>query len=127
MLADIQKALIRTKATDISYKFDNQGRIVGLRFGLLIGDKPVGFMLPVSIEKVRSVLKREGNKRWDDDEYVYRVAWACLRDWVTAQMALIETEMAEPLQVFLPYAHDAAGKTLFEKVIDNGFLLGDGS
>lgn len=126
MLNDIQKALLRVKATDISYKFDSQGRITGLRFGMNIGSEPVGFLLPVNIEKVRLVLKHEGNKRWNDDEYVYRVAWACMRDWVVAQMALIETEMAEPLQVFLPYAHDASGTTLFEKVVSSGFLLGGG-
>lgn len=127
MLSEIQKALIRAKAVGMNYRFDQQGRIQGLSFGLNIKGKDVGFLLPINLEKVQVVLKREQNKRWDDEEYVYRVAWACMRDWVTAQMALIETEMAEPLQVFLPYAQDASGKTLFDTVIESNLLLGDGN
>jgi len=127
MLKEIQKALIRVKSTGMNYKFDGSGRIVGLSFGLEIKGQNVGFLLPVNTEKVRVVLERENNKRYDDDEYVYRVAWATMRDWVVAQMALIETEMAEPLQVFLPYAQDASGKTLFEKVVNSNMLLGSGN
>lgn len=126
MLNEIQKALLRVKATDISHKFDGSGQITGLRFGLDIKGNPVSFMLPIQVAKVRAVLQKEGNRRYDESAYVYRVAWACMRDWVVAQMALIETEMAEPLQVFLPYAHDASGKTLFEKVVSSGLLLGGG-
>lgn len=128
MLAEIQKALIRVKAIGMNYRFGDQGRIIGLSFGLNLKGKDIGFMLPISVEKVKVVLKREQNRRWDDEEYVYRVAWACMRDWVTAQMALIETEMAEPLQVFLPYVQRQDGKTLFEVVTENPqFLLGDGN
>lgn len=127
MLAEVQKALLRVKATDMAYKFDTDGLIVGMKFGLDINGQSVGFILPINIEKVSLVLKKEGIGRCDRD-YVYRVAWACMRDWVTAQMALIETEMAEPLQVFLPYAYDRSGKTLFEKVVENPtFLIGDGN
>lgn len=127
MLADIQKALVRVKAIGMTYKFTQTGQIEGLSFGLNIDGKDVGFILPVSIEKIRAVLKKEGNKRWDDDDYVYRVGWACMRDWVVAQMALIETEMAEPMQVFLPYAQGKGGVTLFEQVQHSGLLLGNGN
>lgn len=124
MLEEIQKALIRVRATGINYKFDTNGKIVGLAFGLMVKGTQVGFILPINIEKVKTVLVREGNKRAiEDSEYVYRVAWACMRDWVVAQLALIETEMAEPLQVFLPYAQDRGGETLYEKVISSNLLL----
>ena len=127
MLSEIQKALIRVKATGMNYKFNQQGQIEGLSFGLMIRENIVGFMLPINIDKIQAVLKRDRNARWDDKDYVYRVAWACMRDWVTAQMAMIETEMAEPLQVFLPYAMDGSGQTLFEKVQNSNLLLGNGN
>jgi hypothetical protein len=126
MLKDIQKALIRVKAIGMNYRFNDQGRIDGLSFGLKIRDRVIGFTLPINTEKVKLVLKREGNTRYTNDDYVYRVSWACMRDWVIAQMALIETEMAEPLQVFLPYAQDGSGKTVFEKVVDGNLLLDSG-
>jgi hypothetical protein len=48
-------------------------------------------------------------RRWDEEEYVYRVAWRNIRDWVMAQLALDETEIVEMLQVCLPFATDAKG------------------
>ena len=43
-----------------------------------------------------------------------------------AQLAFYETEIVEMPQVFLPFATDARGQTLYEKVIDGKFLLGSG-
>ena len=37
-----------------------------------------------------------------------------------------ETEMVDMPQVFLPCAVDAKGQTLYEKVAQSKFLLGDG-
>ena len=65
-------------------------------------------------------------RRYDEEEYVYRVAWRNIRDWVMAQLALYETEIVEMPQVFLPFATDAKGQTLYEKMVDGKFLLGDG-
>lgn len=123
MLNEIQKSLIRVGAIGMNYKFDNVGKIIGLAFGLNINGKPVGFTLPIHIDKVKSVLKKDQNKRWDDDDYVYRVAWACMRDWVVAQMTMLETEMVDPLQVFLPYAQDKTGKTVYENIVEGKLLL----
>src|SRR6266446_7238209 len=39
---------------------------------------------------------------------------------------LYETEMVDMPQVFLPFATDAKGQTLYEKVAQSKFLLGDG-
>jgi len=54
------------------------------------------------------------------------VAWRNIRDWVMAQLALYETEIVEMPQVFLPFATDAKGQTLYEKMTEGKFLLGDG-
>jgi len=66
-------------------------------------------------------------RRWDDEEYVYRVAWRNIRDWVMAQLALYETEIVDMPQVFLPFATDQKGQTLYEKMVEGKFLLGDGT
>jgi hypothetical protein len=56
---------------------------------------------------------------WRHAEYVYRVAWRHIRDWVMAQLALYETEIVDRLQVFIPFATDAKGQTLYEHVQAN--------
>jgi hypothetical protein len=60
------------------------------------------------------------------EEYVYRVAWRNIRDWVMAQLALYETEIVEMPQVFLPFATDAKGQTLYDKMLSRKLLLGPG-
>ncbi len=111
------------------FAYDDQGRISALRFVIEVKGEPVNFSLPVEWRKFQLVLKRDGVKRYDDEDYCYRVAWRNIRDWVLAQMALMETQMVEFPQVFLPFANDAQGNTLYQKVIDspNGFLLGSGN
>ena len=42
-------------------------------------------------------------------------------------LALYETEVVDTLQVFLPFATDAKGQTLYEKMVEGKFLLGSGS
>src|SRR5438552_18436509 len=41
-----------------------------------------------------------------------RVEWRIVKDWVEAQLALIETRMVTAQQVFLPYAIMRDGRTL---------------
>jgi len=54
---------------------------------------------------------------------VYQKAWATLRDWITAQFALIDTGMAQAEDVFLPYLLVDAGQTLYEALQGQQFLL----
>ena len=55
------------------------------------------------------------------------MAWRNIRDWVMAQLALYETEIVDMPQVFLPFATDQKGQTLYEKMVEGKFLLGDGT
>ena len=90
-LLEIEKALVQAGAIGINRGFED-GRIVSLMFTLDLKGNQVVFKLPVNWKKVQQVLKNEGIGRWDDNDYAYRVSWAILRDWVTAQMAILATE-----------------------------------
>lgn len=121
-----QQALVQAGASGVQYKFEN-GYIIGLAFTLNINANEIQFMLPVNWKKFQNVLKKEDNRRSDEDDYCYKVAWACMKDWIEAQMAFVESENVTVPQVFLPYAVTKDGKTLFEKIASNpSFLLGDG-
>jgi len=110
------------------YKYEQgTGRIEALQFLLRIKNQDVAFSLPVHWRRFQAVLQKQSVTRYRDEDYVYRVAWRCIRDWVMAQLALYETEIVEMPQVFLPFATDAKGQTLYEKMIDGKFLLGSGS
>lgn len=82
--------------------------------------------MPVNWRRFQAVLKNDRERRWNDEHYVYCVAWRNIRDWVIAQIALYETQIVELPQVFLPFATNKSGKTLYEQVNDGQFLLGEG-
>lgn len=122
-----QDALMHAGASGIQLEFED-GRVVGLSFSIKFGAKQIFFRLPVNWRNFKNVLIKEKIGRADDDDYCYRVAWACTKDWIEAQMAFVESENVSITQVFLPYALTDEGMTLFEKVAstDGKFLLGDG-
>ena len=60
------------------------------------------------------------------EEQAYRVAWRNILDWVEAQMALLEIEMAKIEEIFLPYMVNSTGETFFERMEQRGFLLESG-
>lgn len=123
-LKEIERSLVQSGAVGISKGYED-GRITSLMFALKIKDNVVNFRLPIGWKKVQQVLKNEGIGRWDDDDYAYRVSWAIMRDWVTAQMAILASENVTMPQLFLPYAVANDGKTLYEAVINSNLLLGD--
>lgn len=126
-IQEIQDALVKHGAVGVLFEYgQGTARITALKFRLPHKDDFVSFQLPVEWRRFQAVLKEQRVKRSNDEEYVYRVAWRCLRDWVLAQMALYETEMVEIMQVFLPYAVSRDGvSTLYDRVL-NGKLLGSG-
>lgn len=117
-----QDALVKAGAVGIQTVLE-EGRYVGLAFTIEIGGTLAQFKLPLNWRKFQQVLEKEGNKRAKEDDYCYRVAWACLTDWIEAQMAFIESENVSLPQVFLPYIVTKSGQTLFEQVVTNPSLL----
>lgn len=126
-LDEIQSALVKNGASGVLYEYEKgTGRIDALKFILEIEGKRVGFALPVEWRKFQQVLKNDRVSRWSDEDYCYRVAWRCIRDWVLAQLALYATQIVELPQIFLPFAVGTGGKTLYETVASGQFLLGEG-
>ena len=123
-IQQIQDMLVAHGARGILMEYERgTGRIEALKFILSIQGQDVPFALPVEWKRFQAVLKEQGVRRWDDEEYCYRVAWRNIRDWVDAQMALFETQIVELEQIFLPYAVTKDGQTFYEKVMDSKMLL----
>ncbi len=124
---EIQTALVKHGASGIIYEYEQgTGRIAALKFLLPINGNSVGFALPVEWRKFQRVLQEQQVSRYSDEDYVYRVAWRNIRDWVLAQLALYETQIVELPQVFLPFAVGKGGATLYQQVIEGQLLLGSG-
>lgn len=124
-IGQIQGILVKHGAKKIMQEYDSDGRIVALSFSI---DTPTGtryIKLPANTEAVFSVLKKQKVKC--DYAQAERVAWRILKDWIEAQMAILESEMVQMEEIFLPYMLNSQGQTLFECYQKNQLMLGAGN
>ena len=123
-LGEIQGALASHGARQIMVNYDGAGQPVGLLFGIETPDGPRGFCLPANVEGVRAVFDRQKGKA--PPGQAERTAWRNVRDWVLAQMAIIEAGQVQLDEVFLPYLTDNRGQTLYQLYQGGQLALGSG-
>ena len=125
---EIEVILIKGGAKAIQKEIDN-GKVISIKF---IVDSPIGTIpieLPVQIAAVAEILRQQkkNNPRIKTSlDHAERTAWRCLKDWVEAQMALIEIGMVSIDQVFLPYVINKEGKTLYAYAKEHRLFLEGG-
>jgi len=103
-VGEIQGILVGHGARQILINYSGDGTIESLSFFCSTPHGFIPFRLPCDANAVLKVLERDGAPpRYANYPQAVRVAWRILRDWVRAQMALLETEMVSIEQVFLPY------------------------
>lgn len=120
-LGAIQGQLVKHGARKIMQDYDEAGRISALSFLIDTPTGARGIRLPANVEAVHKVLEKQ--KVRCDREQAERVAWRIVKDWVEAQMAILESEMVQLDEIFLPYMIGAGGQTLFEAYRKNQLLL----
>lgn len=130
-VSEIHKLLVKAGARKLMFDYDDDGKILAVIFSIKTpnGERPV--RLPGNAERVRAVLKKQKadpknrNRSSIDDsmEQAERVAWRIVKDWLAAQLAILETEMVEQEQIFLPYFVNRAGETLYEVYSEGRLLL----
>ena len=81
-----------------------------------------GFRLPANVEGVRGAFAKQRVKA--PPEQAERTAWRNVRDWIMAQMAILEAGMVQLDEVFLPYLVDNSGATLYQ-AYTSGLLLSE--
>lgn len=122
--AEIQKKLAQAKAQAILCEYDDEAVMCAMSFRIVTPSGVIMFRLPANTDGVfRTLLSNpKVPKRSKTKEQAAKVAWRILKDWIEAQLAIVEAEMAELTEVFLPYAQDPSGKTVYESISDNNFL-----
>lgn len=118
-IGEIQGALSKYGAERIIVDYKD-GKPVGISFVLNTEMGLHGFILPASVDGTMRAFAKQKVKQ--DREQAEKTAWRNVRDWVLAQIALIESCDMAIEQPFLPYLSDQKGKTLFE-VFQSGNLL----
>lgn len=126
-IQEIQKTLVKAGARSVMMDYDDEGAISAIAFKIVLNSNEISFLLPSRTDEVLEVMRHDGTPRsLLTNEHAQRVAWRIIKDWVEAQMAIVATNMVTLPQVFLPYAVNRDGKTLYEIVANNPqLLLGD--
>lgn len=115
-VGEIQEALAAGGARAVMNEYDDEGIVESVAFQLRVKGSLVSFQLPANIDGVQEVLKSSGlQPRYQTREQAARVGWRIVKDWVTAQIAMVQSGNAQMAQVFLPYAQNPeTGETLYE-------------
>lgn len=126
-IAEIQTALAKHGAGTIAVQYEGQ-KPCGLAFSLTTPHGLKAFALPVDVAAVHRLLtdQRDGRNGWAKNsrvdarvEQAERVAWRVVREWLLAQLAIIEAQMATMDQVMLPYLRVDDTHTLYERYREN--------
>ena len=121
-------------AKRILFDYGADSKVTAISFVIDTPTGEQGVRLPANVERVREVLRRQKNNPRvrnrsqidDSQEQAERVAWRIVKDWLDAQLAILETEMVTVQQVFLPYFLDRHGRTLYEVYSSGDLLLEEG-
>lgn len=110
---EITTRLAKHGARQVTTRYDNaQPAAIGFSIDTEFGLR--GFDLPANPDGVYKALTRDREvpPRYKTRQQADRVAWRILKDWVEAQLALIEAGLATLDTVMLPYMITNSGRTL---------------
>lgn len=126
-ITEITRLLVKHRAKSVVTEFDEEGQPWGLAFEVvtLFGDR--AFRLPVRVDAVERILIQQRVKSRSAGgvrAQASRVAWRIVKDWMAAQLAILETEMVTMDEIMLPYLVTAdQGRTLYEVMAERQLVL----
>ena len=118
-MGEIQAMLARAGARRITVDYDAKREPSGVEFSVDTQHGERFFMLPARIEAIHATLKRQNGSgsiplRYASREQAARVGWRIVRDWLDAQLAIIESEMVTIDEVMLPYLLVDGEKSVYQ-------------
>lgn len=117
---EIQRLLRTFRTKKVLIEYDESGNACSVAFQMAtpLGDRE--FALPCRWEPVHARLltdppQSSGKLRFPKSEaHARNVAWRVVKDWLEAQLTIIESGMVAADEVFMPYMITSPGKTLYE-------------
>lgn len=128
-IGEIQKMLVEHGARKLMSEYASDGHINSLSFTIMTPGGETGIRLPANVGAVYETLKQQKKsgkiKTNPDYAQAERVAWRIIKDWVEAQMAILESKMVTFQQVFFQYQINDQGKTLYEAYVQKQLSSGE--
>ncbi len=133
-IGEIEQILLDYGALDFMKKADPETRQFSeVMFTMIVRGRKVPFRFPVNIAALADTLYQEyrrstrnGKKpREDFAEQAYRVGWRIIKDWLHAQVSLLDTGMVQLETVMMPYIlmDMHTGKLLSDHIYEDGMKM----
>lgn len=122
-MGEVIGALTGRGVTRISSMFDDEGKPAGINFTMKTDYGVREFELPIKVEGVLKAMTadRKVPRSQCTHEQAARVAWRIAKDWLLAQSALIDAELATLDEVLLPYmVAGPRGETVYSMIRAQG-------
>lgn len=116
-IGEIQAMLAKIRASALMIEYTD-GQPAAIFFKLTRGDHELNFRLPSNWQGILEAMKRERVTRsLQNPEQAKRVAWRVTREWLRAQLTLIEAGAASIEEVMLPWAISNDGTTVAARLL----------
>ena len=121
--SEIQKMLAMSKAQAVLCEYDDDAVMCAMSFRIITNYGVIFFRLPANTVGVYNALKQDNKvpKRLKTRAQAANVAWRILKDWIEAQLAIVDADMASITEVFLPYAQNKEGQTVYQSLEQTNF------
>lgn len=123
-IGEIETLLAKHGATDILKNYEG-GICKIISFQIPTDEGLMPIRMPMDEKPILQLLKIQPRvpRKLQTEEQAIRVGWRIVKNWLEAQLAIIETRMVKIEQVMLPYIVGKDGKTLYETIKGLGFNL----
>jgi hypothetical protein len=118
---EIQNILGKSGAQAVMQEYIS-GEVSAIAFQIEMNGQILSFRLPINSDGVlRSLNEADIGNTYKNNDQAKRTAWRIVKAWVEAQMALVEANQADIVEVFLPYFQDSSGETIYNRLKGGGF------
>lgn len=120
-MGEVIGTLARRGVTRISTTYNEEGNPAGIAFTMKTDYGIREFELPVKVAGVLRAMTADKKvpRSQCNPVQAARVAWRIAKDWLEAQSALIDAELATLDEVMLPYMVDGKGNTVYSVIRSN--------
>lgn len=122
-VGEIQALLASKGARKVMIEYGPCAEVAAISFEILCNEIHMQFRLPANWKGVHKAILKAKIKgkpvaaKYRGEQHAIGVCWRIIKDWIEAQLAIIEAEQADMATVFLPYAIMKDGNTVSENFL----------
>lgn len=134
-IQEIETYLSKMGAKRILKEYDGRGIVTSLSFEINYNEKLLPIKLPARIDRVPAALRSIYNtdkeltstqkalvkKAMGDEQRAINIAWRIIKDWLEANMSIMQLDQINMLEALLPFVVMKNGKTFYELLEHNNF------